>query len=551
MRPGRLLGAVRRGFPRASLGPHLSTHPRLISPTNARRRRGWRPRTFRQHGPRRDSGQVSAVATTLTLLLIVSYIANYISTQLPGQMQTVEFQHQLLVEDQLDRIQSEILALGSKPAAPVAITSPVSLGSGAVPPFGSPALGTLWLNAGPLNDSLTYGLSSYVYASPNWGNGSLCTYGTCSTSSHGFTGSLSASSHCSPPASYNYSGSNKTYSLSLSGSSNCLSFDILGSHDTIAFTNSGSNDVTSTVVIYGSYDFVTGGFSGSGNPTNIYLFGSHDSFNDTVSGSNAGANVFFVGESAARSCPSGNVTASDTYNLTASGSGLLLNLTWIGSLGYQSAYHKVAWGSGSNSYVGFENESLASYPCAFYVPGTATYPSAVATSLTVALDNRYIAPSIAAYEAGAVILDQPGGTSLMISGPDWSFSPVTGGEAGALTLVQFVGNSSEESGVATSIIDFHVLSRLVAVVTTSSPGDPLTGNTTFGITTEFPGAWSNYLYSLGAGAVTKVTCRPVGPLASGHTCTMPAAGQYARVTATMPLVSLTVTEIEVQATVEF
>jgi len=78
---------------------------------------------------------VAAVATLLGLLLVVSFIANYLSTQLPNQMAVNDLNHNLLVENQLARLDALLETTSANYATGAQLTQPVSLGSDAVPPF--------------------------------------------------------------------------------------------------------------------------------------------------------------------------------------------------------------------------------------------------------------------------------------------------------------------------------------------------------------------------------------------------------------------------------
>ncbi|HTT26323.1 MAG TPA: hypothetical protein VMH90_05110, partial [Thermoplasmata archaeon] len=119
----------------------------------------FRPRTIRQRRERARKGQVAAVATTLCLLLVVTFLSNYLVYQLPGQMADVEFQHLTQVENQLARLQATILAQAERPAFPLTIDTPISLGSTGQPPFGPPAAGTVGPEPGSVSVGGAYQLN--------------------------------------------------------------------------------------------------------------------------------------------------------------------------------------------------------------------------------------------------------------------------------------------------------------------------------------------------------------------------------------------------------
>ncbi|HEV2449785.1 MAG TPA: hypothetical protein VGU43_05175, partial [Thermoplasmata archaeon] len=58
-------------------------------------------KTIHRRRIRSRRAQVSAVGTVLGLLLVTTYIAGYLATTLPSQMQELEFEHELQVENQL------------------------------------------------------------------------------------------------------------------------------------------------------------------------------------------------------------------------------------------------------------------------------------------------------------------------------------------------------------------------------------------------------------------------------------------------------------------
>ena len=57
--------------------------------------RASRVRNWRRRGRR---GQVAAVATLLGLLLVVTFIANFLTTVVPNQMQVNDLNHEVTVE---------------------------------------------------------------------------------------------------------------------------------------------------------------------------------------------------------------------------------------------------------------------------------------------------------------------------------------------------------------------------------------------------------------------------------------------------------------------
>jgi len=122
------------------------------------RRRG-RVRKWRLRGRR---AQVSAIATILGLLLVVTFIANYLTATLPNAMSVNDLNHVVLIENQVGRLQALLQAASQDNAVLAQLTQPVTLGGQGIPPFASadPAMigperngSQFWLNytlQGPL-----------------------------------------------------------------------------------------------------------------------------------------------------------------------------------------------------------------------------------------------------------------------------------------------------------------------------------------------------------------------------------------------------------------
>ncbi len=116
---------------------------------------------------RSRKAQVSAVATILGLLLVVTYIANYLSTTLPSQMGTNDLDHVLQVENQMGQFQALLEQYSAAGAVGAPVTQPVTLGSQGLPPFADADFGSI----GPLNGSsytLSYELTGPATISPQF-----------------------------------------------------------------------------------------------------------------------------------------------------------------------------------------------------------------------------------------------------------------------------------------------------------------------------------------------------------------------------------------------
>jgi hypothetical protein len=90
------------------------------------------PRRWRRRGRR---AQVAPVATILGLLLVVTFIANYISTTLPSQMSVNDVSHGTTVENQLGKLYALLAAVSGTGEVGAQVSQPISLGTDPAPPF--------------------------------------------------------------------------------------------------------------------------------------------------------------------------------------------------------------------------------------------------------------------------------------------------------------------------------------------------------------------------------------------------------------------------------
>jgi hypothetical protein len=89
-------------------------------------------RRWRKRGER---GQVAPVATILGLLLVVTFIANYLTATLPGQMSANDLNHELLLENQLGQFSALLPAVSATGITGAQVSQPISLGTASQPPF--------------------------------------------------------------------------------------------------------------------------------------------------------------------------------------------------------------------------------------------------------------------------------------------------------------------------------------------------------------------------------------------------------------------------------
>ncbi|MGI0151730.1 MAG: hypothetical protein ACREC5_07330, partial [Thermoplasmata archaeon] len=250
-----------------------------------RRVRGWR--TIRQRPGRARSGQVAPVATMLGLLLVTSFIADFALVQLPGEMDDNEFQHSLLVENQLARLQYTVLAQAAHPLAPSTELSPVTLGSVGEPPFAGPSSSVMTPETSSASTTFDYGLARILSNAPNWG----------------LSGCPATGRPSCPNAIYwdNVTGTPRnTYTVTMTGAAPSFLLNFTGNNDTLSVVWSGLS-IGSFVylVLNGSYLHVTltkTSAGGVGAPhLLIWVYGEHDVLTTSIDSQMAFASVSFLG----------------------------------------------------------------------------------------------------------------------------------------------------------------------------------------------------------------------------------------------------------------
>lgn len=505
-------------------------------------------RTIRQRSRRARAGQVAAVATVLGLLLVVSFVSSFILEVLPGQMAAIEEQHVLQVENQLSRLQATILAEASDPGTAMSLSSPVTLGSGAVPPFGPPSQGVLQPEGVGVKTLTKYFVSKVAYAPPRWNFGSVCLNngsGKCTS-----TGNINT---------WNVTNTNNTtFSITVNGNYNSLGYNISGSYDTINIGWTGGDTGFVRFVINGSHDtinYVKGGSDTTNPIAQFFFFGQNDVFNFNPSGSHSVGGgmtllVEFVG-SLGRICPESNLSATDRVGtLTSGGSNLNMTVAWWNSEGYVSPPHTVPYPGGL-----IHNESLTwlnqtgVVACAFSSVGSSTYTTAYQSGIDVHLLNRYAPPTDVAYDQGAVIVDQLGGLPVMVSAPaiSWKYNP--NGLTAAVTLVNLVGNFSASGGLTTSAIQTRLLAVSSFTIVNGQTSFYLTSPLFLNVTTAFPLAWMSYFASVPRIFPYGSSCLSSVPFPAPYTCADPPAGSIVTVSSRLLVNVLTITTISVQVSV--
>jgi hypothetical protein len=494
-----------------------------------------RRRAVRKWRSRGRRGQVAAVATILGLLLVVTFIANYLTTTLPNQMSVNDLDHELQVENQIGRLQALLEQVSAAGDVGAQVTQPVTLGSSGAPPFADADSGQI----GPLNGSsfnLSYTLQGPTgYQAPTGGDpntgyipsSATCVPATNPTTSLTCSGSGGVTWNFSAATPTNYaltvsagtyainitdsgasSGSHATIAITASGSSP-LTLLVLGSNDTITLTTSaagtdvfeivGNNDTLSipaassatTIVAYvvGANDAVTFGSVSA----NINFLGTFFGFDDSV---NAGSSVSSTGNkfavyfngyypaTPATSCPVGNLAyATDAISGGASGKGT-----------YSVTFNDTTTSTGTVASPWTGHWSRASTTCPFLVAVTVAPTTIRSAGFNVHLLNSYAPQADVAFDAGAVVFAQPGGVPLLIDGPGIRvIRGSTGVSSVSIWMPVFVGRGAAEAGISTADLSARLISSY-NVVLNPSTSYTVANNTTisFAITTPFASGWWSY-----------------------------------------------------------
>jgi hypothetical protein len=500
------------------------------------------PRTIHRRRHRARKGQVSALVTVLGLLLVVTFIANFVLEQLPGQMQELEFEHTLQVENQLSHLQATILAQANNPAIPLTLSSPITLGSQSLPPFGQPTVGSVASEPPGIGGVSSLLLSQVTYVYPNWNVGSGCLNG--------------GGGHCSGSGNVNYynvSGSNSTaFTIKIDGNTNSMVYILNGNNDTVTITWNGKDAGFINVIVNGSDDsviFNKGGSDTIASISTFQFFGERDTFSYNPSGSKSSkggqsVNVNFVG-SLNQLCPAANLSASDTIGTFSSGgSNINVNVTWWNSVGYVTPGHVTAYPGGAipTEQITWRNNT-GFVPCAFARTSSTGYTMQFLGGVDVHLQNRYSPAADVVYDQGAVILAQLGGTPVMISPPRISTFFANGGVGANVTLVNLIGNLTAEGGVTTAAVTSQVIAANSVVVVSGMRSVYLGGSFYLNLSTLYPGAWSAYFSSFPQAFPLGSTCVPFKAIAAPYSCLSPPPGTLVEMVAPMILQELLLTEI--------
>jgi hypothetical protein len=499
------------------------------------------------------------VATILGLLLVVTFIANYLSTALPNQMSVNDLNHEIQVENQVGQLSARLSTSASAGLVGAQLSGPITLGSDGAPPFAAPdsSFVSALVNRSTANASFTLSGPS-TYAPPTGAplGGSKSGSGICNTPT---STSLSWVGSCNYV--WNFTGDSKSFSIGLTGS---------GSITTIVTTNSSTIAVTGTgsasnhFVFIGNHNTITDSNVGSG-PTNISIIGSYDTLSistvgsspivvaiygdhDSVSVSSVGSgpvtfivygtgdklsvpsdtgsqifNVYLNGFNATAPtsslCPYGNLSSTDPvtgFNETGSGGlteyvnnvvGYFANATpSVNCVGNYTGSPPLTMGCWT-----VHHRNVPPTACPFFTTVTVPFPAATlpGAGFVIHMRNTYAPSAEVAYDEGAVVYAQPGGIPLLLDPPGITYS----NGALSLFLPRFQGVIGGEAGIGTADLSLRLLSA--QTITFPSNGYSIANGSKVIITvvTPYAAAWMAYLTNLSAFSGL-VTCS--GPQ---HVCT--------------------------------
>ena len=537
------------------------------------------------------------MATILGLLLVVTFIANYLATTLPNTMGQNDLQHEMAVENQVAQLSARAEAVAGVNAVGAQVSQPISLGSLGAPPFARPDSATLTALSAITNTSGNYPQSGInltlsgptLYAPPlgfgaNRGSPpSGCTTTSTSLNCPAINGAI--------PIKWNLSGGDgKTYTVTLGTGSNLvlLNFStnastlsvsgisgmpiyvqVIGNNDTLTLSGGGGNNAMS-VNITGSYDSITAGsFPGGTRTVYIHVVGDHDTIpGDVALGGNTmfvsfvgtadtfavvpggGSKYFtyFTGFDAlnptSSSCPYGALALTDAVTGYTVTNGQSANAKLTQSFNNSTAYP--TWGNLTpSSRWSIHYHPVLPFACPYMTTVTVPFTPSGLSGFVVRLQNTYAPSAEVAYDQGAVVYAQPGSLPLFIVPPSIS---LVSGEL-QVFVPWFSNTLSGESGLGTAEVSLRLLSTTSLDLPPSGFSFASGSSITISVVSPYAAAW--YAYFLAQSALSPyVTCsgshnvctalyNPQGLLSLGTVkLTIPAAGLAVDLTTAMFAVSV-------------
>lgn len=531
--------------------PHRArTRPNRAQRALRHRSRRASARRWQQRGKR---GQVSAIVTILGLLLVVSMIANYISTTLPAEMRVNDANRNIQVENEIARISALMQAVSRSGAVGSVLNQPINLASAGLPPFAAPDAGSIsQLSTGGGASAVNFTVVGPIAFIPFGGwpaGGNL--YGasgcmsaqnpnpnptviTCSGSSHLVQNLTNGSHYINGVGGANFTlqitTNWSTVDVNTSGGLYVPWLNFSGSHDIISVTYTGG--ATANMFVYGNWDNISVGGKGGGTIV-LTLVGNHDkvtwtdlgtsstfkevaygSYDSLVNSANKpDATVTYVGfdaqNASSKFCPYGTDALTDTAIPNPSGGTVHYQ---VNSTGYVNKTNS------SGGWTNYFNNTPLTASCPFFSKISVPFlgKGAVAGAFAVHAANSYVPTADIAFDNGALVYAQPGGIPVMLSGP--GITLVNGRLS--LWFPQFASSLGAEQGVGIASVGF----RLSSVFTLYLPVGNFNISTgtdalTIAIKTPFAQAWVNYFKGQGSFVDTaKIKCTPAAsaPCTGGY-----------------------------------
>jgi len=492
---------------------------------------------------------VSAVATILGLLLVVTFIANFLTTSLPNQMQVNDLNHELQVENQFGRLQAALEAASNAQAIGALVSQPISLGSAGDPPFANPDGATLHGVPGyqftPANTSYSFSVLGGAGYDPPGGFGahnpalpSGCT-ATSITLSCGYLSSAFRYNFSLPAGTAftpTLDDGSSLFALNVSTNSSAITFNniqglhlyvivignhntitidsngavrpsliVLGSNNTIALNSQGGGNVY-IVHVYGNDNTVTG--PGTAGDSTVYLtvYGIGTVWDVTDGGSDANYawfNGFNPSDVTSTSCPYDGLANTNTFSGFTGANAASMAVTYNNSTTNNHPYTH----TGSGLTVTYQ--SVASSTCPYVSQTELSIAHAITPGAVVyaSLSNAYIPSADVAFDEGAVVFAQYGGYPILYEAPAIEYT----GTTLSVWFPQFTGSIGASYGLGTVDLTF----RLLSVQTFALPATGLslpTSGSYFDLTIQTPyaEAWMTWLDASATLAPLDPTCTPAG-----------------------------------------
>ncbi len=471
------------------------------------------------------------MATLLGLLLVVTFIANFLTTVVPNQMQVNDLNHEVTVESQFSRLAALLSAATANGPVGMQIVQPITLGSAAVAPWVAQDGSSIGSARNGTGVALTYGLlGTQIYQPPSGIPTSHVVPAGCTTTAPStqiscsgatpFVYNLSSNAakftvtdSGSGRGAFNISGSNSLVVFSMSGSG-ALFMQILGSQDTIFLNGTGSaptniwvvgsNDTVSvtatgsglvTIHVIGNHDTVTMVSDGASGAVIYSVFGTNDTLSaltDTGSGNLAFyLNGFNPSNATSPSCPYDNLSHFNSVGtVTHTGSGTVSEIV-NNTAGY-TATGTGSWG-GTVTY-----QNVVPFACPFFAPQQITIhgPSVAGTGPALFFDNLYAPSGEVAVDAGAVVFAQYGAYPVFVQKPSIALSVQDGNvTAASVWFPYFLNKVGAAAGTGTQTIDARLLRSSTFVINNTSaiysfnPNVPIT----LTVATPYAEAWDAWL----------------------------------------------------------